>query len=464
MSRHHELDEILAELYARQPEQHIRPRLEPTARLVGLMGDPQKNYGIIHITGTNGKTSTTRMIERILREHNLRTGRFTSPHLVHINERIALDGVPVEDERLASVWDDIQPALEIADRELLAAGEAKLTFFEALAVLAFAVFADAMIDVLVLEVGMGGEWDSTNVADGDVAVFTPIDLDHTERLGATIADIAETKAGIIKPGAIVVSSAQTPAAREVLERRSSIATRLVWLGEDFSVESQGKNRGVQTFAVSGLAGNYSSLGLRLFGEFQISNAAVAVAAVEAFLGGGEHPINHDLLQIALLEADSPGRMQLVAGEPDILLDAAHNPSGVQTLVSSLESDFADRFRVAVISILADKDAKGMFERMADCFDYIVVTQSSSPRAISVAELEKIASAVLDPKKIKAAPSLVEAISLAGSLIAKASDVIQAPDGKSDAGVRDGLVVVSGSISLVGDFLASQLPSEETHGD
>ncbi|MFM6850473.1 MAG: bifunctional folylpolyglutamate synthase/dihydrofolate synthase, partial [Terrabacter sp.] len=197
------------ELVKRIPENKLRPRLEPTRRAVELLGEPQKAYRVIHVTGTNGKTSTTRFIERILREHGLRTGRFTSPHLVSLNERIALDGEPVSNEELYSVYNDIAPILDLVDQELEAAGDTKLTFFEALAVLGFAVFADAPVDVLVLEVGMGGEWDSTNVADGDVAVFTPIDLDHTERLGNTIAEIAATKSGIIKPEAIVVSSKQS---------------------------------------------------------------------------------------------------------------------------------------------------------------------------------------------------------------------------------------------------------------
>ncbi len=208
--------EVEDALLARVPENKIRPRLEPTARLAELLGDPQKAYRVIHVTGTNGKTSTSRFIERLLREHGLRTGRFTSPHLVKLNERMSLDGEPVSDERLYNVWTEIQPIVELVDVELQHAGEDALTFFEVLSVLGFAIFADAPVDVLVLEVGMGGEWDSTNVADGDVAVFTPISMDHMDRLGATIEEIARTKAGIIKPGAIVLSSAQQPEALKFL--------------------------------------------------------------------------------------------------------------------------------------------------------------------------------------------------------------------------------------------------------
>jgi dihydrofolate synthase/folylpolyglutamate synthase len=243
------------ELLKRIPENKLRPRLEPTRRAVALLGDPQKSYRVIHVTGTNGKTSTTRFIERILREHGLRTGRFTSPHLVSLNERIAIDGEPVSNEQLFEVYSDITPVLEMVDAELEAAGDTKLTFFEALAVLGFAIFADAPVDVLVLEVGMGGECDSTNVADGDVAVFTPISLDHTDRLGKTIREIASTKAGIIKPEAIVVSSAQTTEALPVLiERAEAIADSFKVLGPDFAVLSSSIDGFGQRISVQGIAG------------------------------------------------------------------------------------------------------------------------------------------------------------------------------------------------------------------
>jgi dihydrofolate synthase / folylpolyglutamate synthase len=212
-------------LLDRIPEHQLRPRLEPTARAAAMLGDPQKLYRIVHVTGTNGKTSTSRMIERLLREHSLRTGRFTSPHLTRINERIAIDGESVSDEIMVEIWNDIEPILGLVDAELDAEGESPLTYFEALTLLAFAIFADAPVDVLVLEVGMGGEWDSTNVADGDVAVFTPIDLDHTDRLGKTVAEIAKTKSGIIKPSAVVVSATQEPTAMAELQVQNQSGRR-----------------------------------------------------------------------------------------------------------------------------------------------------------------------------------------------------------------------------------------------
>jgi dihydrofolate synthase/folylpolyglutamate synthase len=242
--------EVEDALLARVPENKIRPRLEPTARLAELLGDPQKAYRVIHVTGTNGKTSTSRFIERLLREHGLRTGRFTSPHLVKLNERMSLDGEPVSDERLYNVWNEIEPIVGLVDAELKSAGDEALTFFEVLSVLGFAIFADAPVDVLVLEVGMGGEWDSTNVADGDVAVFTPISLDHMDRLGETIEAIAKTKAGIIKPGAIVLSSAQQPSALKVLsERAAAIGEKFLIYGKDFGVVATELNKLGQTVSI-----------------------------------------------------------------------------------------------------------------------------------------------------------------------------------------------------------------------
>src|SRR5665213_2792706 len=207
-----EAHEVYEELLERVGEGAPRPRLEATRRAAELLGDPQRAYPIIHITGTNGKTSTSRMIESLLRAHGLRTGMLTSPHLERMNERIVIDGEPISNTALVENWNDIRPFLELTDTELDAKGEPRLSFFEALTVLAFAAFADAPVDVVVLEVGMGGEWDSTNVADGQVAVFAPVALDHTARLGNTVAEIARAKSGIIKPSAAVVSAAQAPEA------------------------------------------------------------------------------------------------------------------------------------------------------------------------------------------------------------------------------------------------------------
>jgi dihydrofolate synthase / folylpolyglutamate synthase len=437
---------VLEELMKRVPENKIRPRLEPTKRAVELLGDPQRSYRVIHITGTNGKTSTTRFIERILREHGLRTGRFTSPHLLKFTERMAIDGEPVSDEVLYGVYVDIEPILELVDLELAAQSEAPLTFFEALSVLGFAVFADAPVDVLVLEVGMGGAWDSTNVADGDVAVFTPVGLDHMDRLGNTISEIAETKSGIIKQGALVVTSNQSAEAIQVLKRVSSEkAEGLFELGSDFFVESHEATTTGQRVSVSGLAGKYGPYEAPVFGIHQSANLAVAIAAVEAFLGGGKVPIADDVLRSAVADLSSPGRLQLVRAEPALLLDGAHNPAGAKTLAVSLKSEFSEKPLVGLLAVLSDKDVAGVFGELAGCFERLVVTESTSNRSLEISALEAIADEQ-SGTSVEAVPGVREALERARTI----------------AREIDGMVVVTGSISLVGDVL--QILQEENDAE
>lgn len=434
-------------LLARMPENKIEPRLSATKRAAELLGDPQKAYRIIHVTGTNGKTSTSRFIERLLREHGLRTGRFTSPHLVKINERISLDGDPVSDERLYSVWNEIAPILEIVDAELEAAGENKLTFFEALTVLGFAIFADAPVDVLVLEVGMGGAWDSTNIADGDVAVFTPISLDHTDRLGTTLQEIAATKSGIIKPGALVVSSIQNPEAlAELQSKAKEVADSIAIYGADFEVTDSEPNILGQNVSVRSIAGEYRDLNLPVHGYYQAQNAALAVAAVEAFLGGGQQRIMDDVVRAAFADFSSPGRLQVVNREPLTILDAAHNPDGAVSLSRALKDSFGSPYAVGVISILGDKEAGPLLEALDDSLVEVIITQSSSPRAIAAEELATLARKILgnDRVTIQANPQWA---------IAEAAL-------KIPAGQR-GAIVVTGSVTLVGDVLKlKQIEAEQ----
>ncbi|MFY7862845.1 MAG: bifunctional folylpolyglutamate synthase/dihydrofolate synthase [Rhodoluna sp.] len=441
-------DEVMDALLTRIPENKLRPRLEPTRRAVELLGDPQKSYRVIHITGTNGKTTTTRIIERILRELGLRTGRFTSPHLVRLNERMAIDGEPVGDQQMAEVWADIEPILALVDAELEAAGDTKLTFFEALAVLGFAVFADAPVDVLVLEVGMGGEWDSTNVANGDVAVFTPISIDHAERLGNTVGEIAKTKSGIIKPGAIVVSSAQPAEALEVLEAKSaSIAERIAVYGRDFEVLDVEPDVTGQRFSVKTLTSEYRDLFLPLHGEYQAENAALAISAVEAFFGASNRLFD-DVLRVAIADSTSPGRLQVVSRNPLTILDAAHNPGGAEVLARAMKKSFGAPETVAVVSILADKDAAALLEALDETAKTFIITQSSSPRAIEVDELAQIARNVFGAERVKTAESALTAMTLARREV-------------SD----NGAILVTGSITLVGDVLKNiQLNETESDGD
>ena len=429
-------DYVLEQLLKRIPENKVRPRLEPTRRAVQLLGDPQSSYRVIHITGTNGKTSTTRFIERILREHGIKTGRFTSPHLLRLNERISIDGEPVSDEQLLSVYSDIEPILEFVDQELRQQGENPLTFFEALAVLGFAVFADVPVDVLVLEVGMGGAWDSTNVANGDVAVFTPIGLDHMDRLGNTISEIAETKAGIIKSGAIVVSSTQQPEALRVLEQVASESAEKFFLeGRDFFVDQAHPTQTGQEIVIQGLAGKYMKMTAPVFGSHQSSNLAVAIAAVEAFLGAGERQIPDDILRSAVADVSSPGRLQLIRSEPEILLDGAHNPDGARVLATALKSEFSNRPIVALIAVLSEKDVSSLLENLKGIFESAIITSSSSPRAMPATDLEALAKQSLE------------------TIVSSVSDFKLAFHAAQKRAMEiDGLVLVTGSITLVGDTL------------
>lgn len=421
---------------ARVPEHKLRPRLEPTRRAVELLGDPQSSYKIVHVTGTNGKTTTTRIIERILREFGLRTGRFTSPHLIELNERIAIDGEPIDIQRMYSVFKDIEPLLEIVDQELIGQGESRLTFFEALAVLGFACFADEQVHVLVLEVGMGGEWDSTNVADGDVAVFTPIDLDHMERLGESIAEIAKTKSGIIKPISAIVSSAQKEQALTVLQEKAASVGQVVdSYGDKFKITSLTEDASGITFSLKSLAGEYQDLFIPLHGKYQAENAAVAIAAVEQFMGSAETALPDGILRAALADVSSPGRLQVIAKNPTVLLDAAHNPHGARSLADALVNSFGSPKAIGVISILGDKDARGVLLALEPVFEKIILTRSSSTRATAVDELVPLAEEIFGKERVLQAEGALAAINQAKKILSPG-----------------GIVVVSGSITLIGDAL------------
>ena len=383
-------DRVYEELLARVGEAAPQPRLEPTRRVTELLGDPQRSYPIIHVTGTNGKTSTSRIAESILRDYGLRTGLMTSPHLVRVNERIVIDGQPISNRALAANWADIRPYIDMVDAELIANSEETLTYFEALTVLAFAAFADAPIDVAVIEVGMGGEWDSTNVGDGQVAVFTPIALDHTQRLGSTVAEIARTKAGIIKPVASVVSAVQSSDALAELERAVELTeSSLEVEGDGFALESSAVAVGGQVITVRGLAETYSDLFLPMFGDHQGHNAALAIAAVESFLGAGTQPLVGDVLAEGLATATSPGRLQVVGVDPTVIVDAAHNPHGAAALAAALGTYFTFDEIVVVLGVLQDKDAAGIVAALAPVAARFNVTQSQSERAVPHDQLAEL---------------------------------------------------------------------------
>lgn len=436
MSDRSRADAVYAALLERQGEQWVQPRVERTRRVLELLDDPQRTYRVIHVTGTNGKTSTSRIIESLLRSLGLRTGLFTSPHLERFTERILIDGEPVADAAVADAWDEIQPFVQMVDAELEAAGDAPLTFFELLTVLAFVACADAPIDVLVLEVGMGGEWDSTNTADGDVAVFTPIDIDHTDRLGNTIAEIATVKAGIIKPGAAVVSAAQPDGARRaILARAEKMDATVVFAGEGFSLETQTLAVGGQLLTVRGIAGSYPELYLPLYGAHQGANAALAIAAVESLIGGGDQPLNAEVVADGLGATTSPGRLQLLGTAPTVLVDAAHNPHGARALVAALDEAFDIDEWGAVVGILAGKDTVGIVSTLTPAVARVFATAPDSERAGDPDLIADVAEAADVPVTVH--PTLEDA-----------ADAARAWAAESDRRA----VIIAGSVVLAGEAI------------
>ena len=436
MSDRSRADSVYAALLERQGEQWVQPRVERTRRVLELLDDPQRTYRVIHVTGTNGKTSTSRIIESLLRSLGLRTGLFTSPHLERFTERILIDGEPVADAAVADAWDEIQPFVQMVDAELEAAGDAPLTFFELLTVLAFVACADAPIDVLVLEVGMGGEWDSTNTADGDVAVFTPIDIDHTDRLGNTIAEIATVKAGIIKQGAAVVSAAQPDEARRaILARAERMDATVVFAGEGFSLEAQTLAVGGQLLTVRGIAGSYPELYLPLYGAHQGANAALAIAAVESLIGGGDQPLNAEVVADGLGATTSPGRLQLLGTAPTVLVDAAHNPHGARALVAALDEAFDIDEWGAVVGILAGKDTVGIVSTLTPAVARVFATAPDSERAGDPDLIADVAEAADVPVTVH--PTLEDA-----------ADAARAWAAESDRRA----VIIAGSVVLAGEAI------------
>lgn len=435
-----DLAQLWAELDSRWPESIIEPSLTRIVSVMELLGDPQRAYPVIQVAGTNGKTSTARMIESILRAHGLRTGLFTSPHLVDARERIRLDGEPVSEERLLDTWTDIAPYVHLVDKNALESGGVRLSYFEVITALAYATFADAPVDVAIIEVGMGGTWDATSVAAASVAVITPIGMDHAEYLGDTIAQIATEKAGIIAPGCSAVSAVQGDEAREVLRRRADQTDVAIAMeGENFGLISREVAVGGQMIGVRGLRGEYDDIFVPFFGEHQASNACVALAAVESFLGSGEQ-LDIDLVREGFAGAETTGRLHAIRLDPTVLVDAAHNPHGAQALAAAIQDSFTFDRLIAVVGVLADKDASGVLEALEPVIDALVVTSPASPRAMSAADLAGIAEDLFTGKDIYVEDDLLTAVDVAMAMA----------EADGDAGGTG--VLITGSVVLIGDAL------------
>jgi dihydrofolate synthase/folylpolyglutamate synthase len=460
------LREVEQEIGSRRPEHQISPTLDRIAMLVNLLGDPHRAFQVVHVAGTNGKTSTTRMIETLLRERGLRTGRYTSPHLVSMRERICVDGTPLSAERFIELYEEITPYVQMVDEKQPAA----LSFFEILTGMMFAAFADAPVDVAVIEVGLGGRWDATNVADGAVSVITPIAMDHMQWLGNSIEAIAAEKAGIIKPGATTVMAQQPfPAAAEVLlERAATVGATVAREGFEFGVLDRELAVGGQQLVLRGLRGAYGDVYLPLFGAHQAGNAACALAAVEAFagvettvrdagaditLGPGlsETGLDPDLVRAAFAKVSSPGRLDILRTSPTVIADAGHNPAGVAVTMQALTESFDFDTIIGVVAVAEDKDVTGVLDELEPVLAEIVVTTNSSPRATPVETLAELAREVFGEDRVLVADRLDEAIEIA---VARADELDAANAGRG-AGAGSGLtgsaaVLITGSVVTAGD--------------
>ncbi len=430
--------EVEEAILARAPEHELQPSLDRIRAVMELLGDPQRTFPVVHLTGTNGKTSTTRIIEALLRELGLRTGRFTSPHLHSMRERIALSGKPIDTERFLAAYDEVLPLIELVDNRSAAEGGPRMTYFEVLVAVAYAAFADAPVDVAVVEVGLGGSWDATNVVDAPVSVILPIDLDHRHFLGDTVEQIATEKAGIIKADAITVMAAQPheDAAEILRERADEVGARLVVAEVDFGVTERDVAIGGQQLSVRGLAGEYPDLFVPLHGAHQAQNVAAAIAAVEAFIGGGEQQLDSEVVRAALAEVASPGRLEIVRRSPTVIVDAAHNPHGALALREALQDSFAFTRTIGLIAILADKDASEMLEILEPAFDEIVVSRTTSPRAMRPEALGELAAGIFGEHRVHVVKDLPDALDRAAALA-------------DDGGVAGG-VVATGSVTTAAE--------------
>ena len=426
------VEEIYQQIIARVPEHQVQPTLDRVTETLDILGDPQNSYPSVHITGTNGKTSTTRMIDALLGAFGVRTGRFTSPHLVDVRERITIEGDSISPDEFVRTWEDIAPYIEMVDRAHAETDGTKLSFFEVFTVMAFAAFADHPVDAAVVEVGMGGRWDATNVIDAGVGVIMPIAIDHEKWLGSTIREIAEEKAGIIKPGQIVIVAKQQEEALRVIEERAAQVDAIVRLeGRDYEVLDRQLGVGGQMITVRTPAAVYEDVFVPLFGDYQASNAAAAIAAVEAFMGG--RALDAKVVEAGMLSATSPGRLQVVRHSPTIIVDAAHNPAGAHTLGESISEAFDFERVVGVYSAMGDKDIEGVLGEVEPYLDSIVITQMPGTRA-KPAE-------VFGSDRVDVQEDILEAIATAVNL---------GESGDESAPVTG--VVVFGSVLLAGEVL------------
>ena len=428
--------DVMSALASRWPENKINPSLDRIKLLLDYLGNPQDGLKAIHIAGTNGKTSTSRMIERLLRSLDLRTGLYTSPHLVHPRERISIDGEPISVKNFEEVFNQVEPFLEIVDEKIPGGS---VTFFEVLTAMAFVSFSDTPVDVISLEVGMGGRWDATNVLTPMVSVITPIDLDHQEYLGNTVEKIALEKTGIIKENIpVIVSNQSKDAAKIILAKAIENNSPIMREGIELDVLERSVGIGGQQLTIANPYGTHSELFLPLFGKHQASNAAVSLTAVEAFL---DRQIDHDLVQEAFAEFSSPGRLQVLKRNPTIVIDAAHNPAGIKATKQGITESFQFDNLILILAFMGDKDVNQILEELKGFAQVVILTQTNSARALSVVDLaKKVKNISQFATRIESSDNSSEAIKLAMNI---AKDL-----GNSAGIIALGSVVLAGEIGLL----------------
>ncbi|MEH3154228.1 MAG: bifunctional folylpolyglutamate synthase/dihydrofolate synthase [Gordonia paraffinivorans] len=447
-----EFADVETELDTRWPETRIEPSLSRIAALMDLLGSPQRGYASIHVAGTNGKTSVTRMIDALLMALHRRTGRITSPHLQLATERIALDGRPITPRQYVDAFRDLEPYVTMVDDSSVGAGGPRMSKFEVLTAMAYAVFAEAPVDIAVVETGMGGTWDATNVIEPSVAVITPIAMDHADYLGDTLTKVAGEKAGIIKPAVddlvpvdpIAILATQEPEAAAVLMARVA-ETDVVVARQDseFRVLERRTAVGGQMVTLQGLGGVYDEVFLPLHGAHQASNAVLALAAVEAFFGAGaDRQLDIDAVRAGFASVTVPGRLERVRSAPAVFLDAAHNPHGAVALARGLTEEFDFRRLVGVVGVMGDKDVLGMLTALEPVLDEVIVTTNGSPRALDADTLGDLAATVFGEDRVQVREFLPDAVEAA---VIAAEDV----DDDSDAGLSGVGVVITGSVVTAG---------------
>jgi len=415
--------EALAELDGRR-ESRMVPDLSRILALATLLSDPQLTYPSIHVTGTNGKGTVARIAMELACAHGLTTGLYTSPHLLSVCERFSVCGADITEAEFAEEYEHLLPFLLMVDAQ----GDEQVTYFEALTALAYLWFADKPVAVGVFEVGMGGTWDATNLVSGEVAVLTPISVDHPE-LGSTVAAVAAEKAGIVKAGSVAISREQDDDALHVIEARcAEVGAELKLEHRDFEVDDRLHALGGQSLRVRGLRATYDDLFLPMFGEHAASNAAAAIAAVEALL---DRPLDETTTREALASVRWPGRMEIVGRHPTILLDGAHNPAGAEALAVALREFFTWERLHLVVSISGNKDVDGIVRPLAPLADIAYAARNLSDRSGAPLPIAERFSAEGKPVEIF-------------DSVASALDAARAAAGETD------LILVTGSLYTVAD--------------